>query len=102
MASRKLRTNVAVDGTWYGPDSDVPAEVAKRITNPKVWSDGGTMTAAAPTGDDPAAKEPPRGGPGSGVDAWKAHADYLGVTYDEKASAKDIAALVDENKKAQG
>lgn len=38
MAARKLRTYVHVDGQVYGPDSDVPAEVAKRITNPKAWA----------------------------------------------------------------
>ncbi len=39
MAGRKLVTYVHVDGQVYGPDSDVPADVAKRITNPKAWSD---------------------------------------------------------------
>lgn len=34
---KKLNTHVWVDGTWYGPDDDVPAEVAKQIDNPKVW-----------------------------------------------------------------
>lgn len=37
MAARKLRTYVHVDGQVYGPDDDVPAEVAKRIENPKAW-----------------------------------------------------------------
>jgi hypothetical protein len=37
MAGRKLRTYVHVDGQVYGPDSDVPTEVAKRIENPKAW-----------------------------------------------------------------
>jgi len=36
--SRKLRLWVEVDGTWYGPDDDVPADVAEKITNPKVWT----------------------------------------------------------------
>jgi hypothetical protein len=47
MAAKKLNANVAVDGTWYGPDypdAKVSADVAKRIENPNVWEsaeDGG-------------------------------------------------------------
>lgn len=37
--NKKLVTYVHVDGEVYGPDSDVPAEVAKQITNPKAWGD---------------------------------------------------------------
>lgn len=37
MAAKKLRTYVHVDGQAYGPNDDVPAEVAKRIENPKAW-----------------------------------------------------------------
>jgi hypothetical protein len=37
---RKLNTYVHVDGKAYGPDDDVPAEVAKKIDNPDVWDDG--------------------------------------------------------------
>lgn len=35
----KLAAYVDVDGVWYGPDSDVPADVAKRIDNPKAWAE---------------------------------------------------------------
>lgn len=42
--SKKLATNVQVDGTWYGPafadreDGGQPsADVAKKIDNPDVW-----------------------------------------------------------------
>lgn len=38
-AGKKLAANVYVDGVLYTPESDVPAEVAKRITNPKAWGD---------------------------------------------------------------
>ena len=38
--TRKLATYVRVDGTAYGPNDDVPADVAKQITNPKAWADG--------------------------------------------------------------
>ncbi len=44
MAGKKLNTYVHVDGVQYGPDDDVPADVAKKIENPDVWgeSDGAT------------------------------------------------------------
>lgn len=34
---KKLATFVHVDGVEYGPESDVPADVAKKIENPKAW-----------------------------------------------------------------
>ncbi len=39
--ARSLITNVEVDGRWYGPNDDVPAHVAEKITNPKVWRQAG-------------------------------------------------------------
>lgn len=39
MAGRRLVTYVHVEGVAYGPDDEVPAEVAERITAPGVWSD---------------------------------------------------------------
>lgn len=45
--ARRLNTFVHIDGEVYGPRSDVPDEVAERITNPDVWVD-----------DEPAAAEP--------------------------------------------
>ncbi len=38
-AAKKLATNVFVDGKWYGPEDDVPADVAKQIENPDVWAE---------------------------------------------------------------
>lgn len=35
--AKKLKTYVYVNGEVYGPDSDVPAEVAEQITAPGVW-----------------------------------------------------------------
>ena len=41
MAGKKLATNVHVDGVWYGPgydnETDVPADVAKKIENADAW-----------------------------------------------------------------
>lgn len=35
---RRLTKFVEVDGTWYGPDDDVPADVAEKIQNPRLWA----------------------------------------------------------------
>jgi hypothetical protein len=39
MAGKRLAVFVTVDGTQYGPDDDVPAEVAEKIENPDVWAE---------------------------------------------------------------
>ncbi len=36
----QLARRVNVDGRWYGPDSEVPDNVAAKIRNPKAWADG--------------------------------------------------------------
>lgn len=101
----KLNTFVSVDGTWYGPDSDIPDEVAAKIANPKVWAEGSapvsvpTPAPGSTPGDE--VKEPPRGGPGSSSDAWAKFADERGVEVPDGASAKDIQALWDEHKAKQ-
>lgn len=53
----ELVARVAVGGIWYGPGDDVPDDVARRITNPKVWKGGkaptfGTDSTAAAKADD--------------------------------------------------
>ena len=39
MAARTLAAYVYVEGQVYGPGSDVPAEIAEKITNPKAWGE---------------------------------------------------------------
>ena len=42
MAAAKkkgLAAHVYINGEHYGPGDDVPAEVAKQITNPKAWGE---------------------------------------------------------------
>lgn len=34
----RLTAYVHVDGVVYGPEDDLPAEIAKKITNPAAWS----------------------------------------------------------------
>ncbi len=96
----KLNTHVSVDGTWYGPDDDVPAGVAKQITNPNVWADG---DAPASDAEGEAGRvevqEPPRGGAGSGADAWREFLTGQGVTdLPEDASREDLVAIWDARK----
>lgn len=50
--NRKLVTTVYVGGVAYGPDSDVPSDVAELITNPKAWGDD-------PSTADRATNKPP-------------------------------------------
>ncbi len=51
MADGTLGADVEVGGTWYGPDSDLPDEVAEQINNPKAWADyGSTGSSPAPAG----------------------------------------------------
>lgn len=38
-------------------------------------------------------EEPPRNGAGSGVDAWRAYADYLGINVDGMSRDEIIAAV---------
>lgn len=36
----RLAGRVSVGGAWYGPDTPVPDDVARLITNPKLWEGG--------------------------------------------------------------
>jgi len=92
----KLNTFVNVDGTWYGPDDDVPSEVASQIKNPNVWADGDAPAAASGEGDE--VKEPPRGGPGSSADAWRTFLKSKDVEVPTDASAKDMQTVWDSKK----
>ncbi|GAA3877861.1 hypothetical protein GCM10022243_48210 [Saccharothrix violaceirubra] len=84
----RLNTHVSVNGDWYGPDDDVPDEVADRITNPDVWSEPPSRRVqesepdAEGEGEGPADMPvpPPRRGPGSGGPAWIEYARQVGVT----------------------
>lgn len=45
-------------------------------------------------GDDEGPNPPPQGGAGSGIEAWRAYADELGVEVAESATRDDIVAAV--------
>lgn len=90
---------------WFTPDHDVPAWAAKQITNPRSWEvapkgvklddeAGAPAYRADPTEPAKGDEEPPLGGPGSGVAAWKAHAEGLGIEVPDDAGRDDIVALV--------
>lgn len=93
----KLNTYVNVDGTWYGPGDGVPSKVASQITNPKVWADGGDV--AESSGEGVEVKEPPRGGPGSSADAWRAFMVSHGFEVPDDATAKDMQSSWDSRDK---
>lgn len=86
--TRRLIAYVHVNGVAYGPDDDVPAEVAKRIGD-HAWADVDKPSGApTPTGED----APPRSGRGSGIDAWLAFAEQHGVGTDSDMSRDDVIA----------
>ena len=78
---RKLIANVQVDGVWYRPGDTVPADIAGRITNPKVWEgDAPEKSEDTPSRSPSTVRQPPRKGPGSGGPAWIEFAASQGVT----------------------
>lgn len=94
----RLSIHVNVDGTWYGPESEVPDEVAARITNPKVWVGEPAAEPAGGNGEQRTVQEPPRGGPGSSASAWRTFMESNGFEVPEGASAKDMQASWDDRK----
>lgn len=56
MTGRRLASFVHVGGQVYGPDSDVPDEVAALVTNPKAWA--GPVKAQSPEPEPEPGPEP--------------------------------------------
>jgi hypothetical protein len=109
----------------FGPDDEVPAWAVEQVSNPDAWAeppagieqDAGEITAEPgpepasvvvdPVSDDatpneggpaaaPAAVEPPpKGGPGSGREAWAAYAVALGFEVDDEMTRDDIIDAVE-------
>jgi hypothetical protein len=92
MAGGKLAVYVHVHGPdgsrAFGPDDEVPAEWAKLINNPAVWAE-------APESEEEPNEAPPRSGAGSGLEAWRAYAESLGIEIGEDATRDEIIAAVD-------
>ncbi|MFI7608789.1 hypothetical protein ACIBTV_27265 [Micromonospora sp. NPDC049366] len=102
----RLQGYVHVHGGVYGPDDDVPADIARLITNPKAWEGGQAPTfapapdptpAPAGSGDGPArVPAPPRSGRGSGLDAWQTFAKAAGLEFADDATRDDIIAAAEK------
>lgn len=103
--ARRLRTFVHVDGTPYGPDDEVPAEVAEKIGD-HAWEDDSDQDGDEPAEvgfEDPAARQstagsgeaPPRSGRGSGVEAWRAFLADNEIAADADASREDLIAAAE-------
>lgn len=90
---RRLTAYVHAGGRWYGPDDDVPAEVARQIGD-HAWSDDPAIQRPpAPTGAGGRAVDvPPRSGRGSGIEAWRRYAERHGVDAGPDMSREDIIA----------
>lgn len=97
MGGRKLATYVHVDGQVFGPDDNVPADVAEKITNPKAWAEAPADAPADDGGTATTVSVPPRSGKGSGVDAWTAYAATLDPPVDvaEGTSRDDVIAAIE-------
>lgn len=63
---RRLAGHVTIAGVTYGPDDEVPEQVALLVTNPGAWADGGEDPAAPKP--DPELESDPGSDPGSGLD----------------------------------
>lgn len=61
---RRLAGFVHVDGRVYGPDDEVPAGVAKKITHPRAWADGDQPDSGPGDSEEPepSGRRPPRRG----------------------------------------
>lgn len=89
----------------FGPDDVVPAWAAEKITNPKAWAADDVVVPVAEVAPPAAAtgtpahsaplEPPPKGGPGSGHEAWAKYAEQLGVDIPEGANRDDIIAAVE-------
>jgi hypothetical protein len=109
--TRRLRTFVHVGGVAYGPDDEVPAEVAEQIGD-HAWADeDGDQDDGDETRvgfEDPRAQQsptptsggtgeaPPRSGRGSGRDAWVAYAEANGLDVGEDRTREQIIADLEE------
>jgi hypothetical protein len=89
--TRRLIAYVHVDGVAYGPDSKVPAGVAKKIGD-HAWADADEPAVDEQSAGDEA---PPRSGRGSGVEAWRAFAEQHELDVAPDASREDIIAAAE-------
>lgn len=106
---RSLNTNVTIDGTWFRPGEVPPADVAERITNPKVWDgedDGVGVVDAGQAKDDLGYSEQPSEAPvplerpqgNASKKTWAAYAAQEGVGLEDDMTRDDIIAAVDLSK----
>jgi hypothetical protein len=105
----KVATAVHVNGLVFEAGDSVPAEIAKQITNPKVW--GGKVPsfakgkdAESEAAEKQAPQAPPESGRGSGDKAWVKYGEALGLTVPADAKKADVQALIaeQENEGAAG
>ena len=88
--TKRLTRTVFVEGVAYGPSSVIPAAVAAKITNPKVWTSGGAETAPVPgvVGDGPSGAAP--AAPAAGADLPVPDAEATVKELRDYAKAKGV------------
>lgn len=112
MGAWKLNTYVHVvepggegRSATFGPADDLPDWAVEAITNPDVW-DGPAPEAPPvksesqadpkPNENSAAGSPPPKGGAGSGAQAWREYAASKGVVVADDATREDIIAALTE------
>ncbi|MEU2740224.1 hypothetical protein ABZ656_33925 [Streptomyces sp. NPDC007095] len=93
--TRRLIAYVHVDGVAYGPDSKVPAAVAKQIGD-HAWTDADQDDDGGEQQTGGASEAPPRSGRGSGRDAWVAFAEQHDLDVGEDRTREQIIADLEE------
>lgn len=86
-----LTDNDGQDHT-FGPTDDLPDWAAAQITNPGAWEGGEVPVSGAP---ERTPGVPPRGGAGSGKEAWAAYAASKDVQVPPDATRDDIVVALE-------
>ena len=117
--SRKAAAPVHIHGPdgqthVFSPGDEVPADLARRVSNPDVWGDNAEVeeppevpsdsppppaTPTAPVEDDDSHESdseiPPKSGPEGSRAAWAEYAESVGVTVTSTMKRNEIIAAVE-------
>jgi hypothetical protein len=87
--ARTLRRAVVANGVTYAAGTKETADLAKAVPNAKAWEGDSPAATSAPSGI------PPKGGAGSGRDAWAQYAAQHDVQVEEDATRDDIVEALE-------
>jgi hypothetical protein len=96
LASHVHATSPTGEVVVLPPGEDVPDWALVAVRNPKAWEGGEAPEVKAPAhAAPPTPGVPPKNGPGSGIDAWKAYAETKNVQVGADDKREDIIAALD-------